>query len=169
MLLKKYNIINIINQHSQQMEIQNRELQNGGKSEGAFGDSGKPLGRVEFFDYQVTGYLNMNELFNVMDVPQPLLSIQRGAPDSNFRKSLENGKLFGKTKSNPDAIFFSNSIISAQQVNESNSHVREAELMQLNEKIYYDLRNNFVDINDYCAFYTSLENIIHELMDYINR
>ena len=49
------------------------------------------------------------------------------------------------------------------------NQVRETELLQIKEKIYYDLRNNFVDINDYCAFYSSLENIIHELMDYINR
>ncbi|CAH2353556.1 hypothetical protein CLIB1423_11S02432 [[Candida] railenensis] len=182
-MLKKYNIINIINQHSQQMEIQNEGSGNGGNSEGGFGDSGKPSGRIEFFDYQVTGYLNMNELFNVMDVPQPVLNKVRSASEMNNRRSLENGNIKqtgenGKSNNNDNvkknstssnSIFFTNSIISSQQINESNNHVREAELMQLNEKIYYDLRNNFVDINDYCAFYSSLENIIHELMDYINR
>lgn len=137
-MLKKYNIINIINQHN--------TLENSN-------------GRVEFFDYQVSGYLNMNELFNVMEVPQPLLRGKSTKQLQNHMDSrIEKSELSG---------FFNNSLIPTKLY--GMNHVRESELMQMKEKIYYDLRNNFVDINDYCAFYSSLENIIRELMDYINK
>ncbi|EMG47054.1 hypothetical protein G210_2669 [Candida maltosa Xu316] len=39
--------------------------------------------------------------------------------------------------------------------------------LQLKEKILYDLRHNFIDINDYCSFYSSLENLLNELIKYI--
>ncbi|PYD21793.1 hypothetical protein DND58_30630, partial [Pseudomonas syringae pv. pisi] len=49
-ILKKYNVFKLVSVVSDGMQ-----------------------GRVEFFDYQVSGYMNMSELFNTMDVPQPAL------------------------------------------------------------------------------------------------
>lgn len=133
---------------------------------------------VDFFDYQVTGCINMSELFHVMDVPLPAL--------------IKNGKNIGIAKGDDIATSFGESSIKRKpdfNVNDeqmsqtSYSNVllllndkqadteiqgQKLELLQLNEKIYYDLRNNFVDIIDYCVFYSSLENVLHELMDYIN-
>lgn len=39
--------------------------------------------------------------------------------------------------------------------------------LQLKEKILYDLRHNFIDVVDYCSFYSSLENLLNELIKYI--
>lgn len=157
-ILEKYNIVNLITQHNSNSDI---------KSE------------IEFCDFQVAGYLNMNELFNVMDVPQPIAPESDGA----MRSIRQNPNIDGD-RSNSDSTFLQNSLITKDQYNSNSrnvindlektngaahSQLRESELMQLSEKIYYSLRNNFVDINDYCSFYISLENILHELMDYIHR
>lgn len=141
-MLKKYSIIEIVTREHKAL---------GGGGGGDCGGGGER--RADFLDYQVTGYLNMNELFSLMDVPQPVPPAGAARPPAAPRR--ERGIL-------------DHAVVTAQQV-ESHSQVKHAELMQLNEKIYYDLRNNFVDINDYCAFYSLLENIIRELMDYINR
>ncbi|WPK26141.1 hypothetical protein PUMCH_003488 [Australozyma saopauloensis] len=136
---------------------------------------------VHFFDHQVSGFMNMSELFSIMDVPQPAL-INNGvnfgsikldetpmqidhqrweAEDSEFESP--EGKLI-RPDSPPSQL--------QQQLEERREDEDEQgyklKVMQLSEKIYYDLRNNFVDINDYCTFYSSLENVLHELMDYIN-
>lgn len=205
-LLKRYNIIELINQY-------NESTLSGGSSGG----------RVEFFDYQVTSYMNMNDLFNVMDVPQPMfndLEFLEAAEEEQKKREMQHQKQHqllhphsnhrhhrrgshesrnssspthnsnGSSTSNKDkeskkdrADMFSNTLIHSSTLDTSRSHAnnkltivnhnlsadRKTELIQLNEKIYYDLRNNFVDINDYCAFYSSLENILHELMDYIHK
>lgn len=155
-ILKKYNVVKLLN------------LTNDKKN-----------GRIEFFDYQVSGFMNMSELFNVMDVPQPAL-ISNGV---NFgRIQYDNvHKLPRKwdaedsekdPSSNVDAnhSIFANRLIQQNfdKENDRELQSQKLELLQLNEKIYYDLRNNFVDINDYCTFYSSLENVLHELMEYIN-
>ncbi|CUM55962.1 uncharacterized protein AC631_05332 [Debaryomyces fabryi] len=156
-ILEKYNIINLITQHN----LGNENI----KSE------------IEFCDSQVAGYMNMNELFNVMDVPQPIPP--QASPTFTPVANLRNG-LFS---SNQESITFQqNSLITKDQYNLtsndtlttnendlSNSQQDKNELRQLSDKIYYSLRNNFVDINDYCSFYISLENILHELMDYIHK
>ncbi|KAK6459295.1 Zn-finger protein [Scheffersomyces xylosifermentans] len=172
-LLKRYNIVELINQYNDST-----------LSGGANG------GRIEFFDYQVTGYMNMNDLFNVMDVPQPIFN------DSEFLEAAEEeqkkqekqqqqqqNQLLHPHSNHHRMDMFSNSLIHTPNLDPSRSQANnklsivnnnlsadtKTELIQLNEKIYYDLRNNFVDINDYCAFYSSLENILHELMDYIHK
>lgn len=135
-------------------------------------------GRIEFFDYQVSGYMNMSELFNIMDVPQPAL-ISNGVNLGSIQH--EDSHTFEKSSWEEDLDKDEAELIKAmnQSVflnkpdpNEGKSlaeiQSQRHELLQLNEKIYYDLRNNFVDINDYCTFYSSLENVLHELMDYIN-
>lgn len=154
-ILKKYNVVKLLNSTSDKK------------------------GRIEFFDYQVSGFMNMSELFNVMDVPQPALisdgvnlgriqnedMLMRDQPrweaeDSEY-ESPEN-------KNGAQSIFSNQLIIQDEKKSESDLQAQKLELLQLNEKVYYDLRNNFVDINDYCTFYSSLENVLHELMDYIN-
>lgn len=135
---------------------------------------------VHFFDHQVSGFMNMSELFSVMDVPQPAL--------------INNGVNFGSVKfdetlhlelrwdvddsdfDSPDRRLTRSELpsnsLARQQLEERRDDEDEQgyklKVMQLSDKIYYDLRNNFVDINDYCTFYLSLENVLHELMDYIN-
>lgn len=164
-ILKRYNITQLINQFNDSNKL-----------------SDKSGGRIEFFDYQVTGYMNMNDLFIFMDVPQPVVEGDDN-DDKTMNKNKDQSKKSQPTdiSKNPDTNldFFSNSLVhsSLEIVNNNQLAISsnnlsmdtKAELMQLNEKIYYDLRNNFVDINDYCAFYTSLENILHELMDYIHK
>lgn len=157
-ILKKHNIIKLIN---------------------VLND--KKTGRIEFFDYQVSGYMNMSELFNVMDVPQPALisngvnlgSIKHDdAPASEQKWEAEDSEC----ESPEGRVALNQSVFSNQLVQQEDRKLDEVELqgqklelLQLNEKIYYDLRNNFVDINDYCTFYSSLENVLHELMEYIDR
>lgn len=132
-------------------------------------------GRIEFFDYQVSGYMNMSELFNIMDVPQPALisngvnlgCIQHEDSKAPEEEDADEQKKMEQKKAMNQSVFLNKS-----DPNEGKSvaeiQIQGHELLQLNEKIYYDLRNNFVDINDYCTFYSSLENVLHELMDYIN-
>lgn len=164
-ILKRYNITQLINQFNDTNKL-----------------SDKSGGRIEFFDYQVTGYMNMSDLFIFMDVPQPMVEGDEKEDKSKNKSSDQSQKsLATDISKNPDTNldFFSNSlvhtsleIINNNQLAISSNNLSmdtKAELMQLNEKIYYDLRNNFVDVNDYCAFYTSLENILHELMDYIHK
>ncbi|KAG7661703.1 uncharacterized protein J8A68_004761 [[Candida] subhashii] len=115
--------------------------------------SNDTTGGGEFFDYQVRGLVNMNELFSVMEVPRPIDSEENNQDIEKYEKGGRSEKM-------------SNEVIGIESI--SLSLETKAELSQLNEKIYYDLRHNFVDINDYCAFYTSLENILRELMDYMN-
>ncbi|EGW35733.1 uncharacterized protein SPAPADRAFT_58929 [Spathaspora passalidarum NRRL Y-27907] len=132
-ILKRYNIVQLINQFNDEM----------------------PNNRIEFFDYQVKAMVNMNELFDVMDVPQPI----------DFPYKLDaHGKMPSK-RSHSLGSRVNNVSVNSLVLNPES----KLELAQLNEKIYYDLRNNFVDVNDYCAFYTSLENILHELMDFMNQ
>lgn len=126
-----------------------------------FNDTHKLGDLSEYYDFSVTSYLNLNELFDVMDVPQPTLP-----PTFGF-----NGSKYGMIQL--DRNVDPENLMPVMQANQLARIIPllldvKAELSQLNEKIYYDLRNNFVDINDYCAFYTSLEHILHELMDYIN-
>lgn len=135
-------------------------------------------GRVEFFDYQVTGYMNMSELFDVMDVPQPALI--RDGKSIGIAKGDDNGSSFSESNNkwksdlsfNDDklsrTLYFNVLLHLNETQSETDVQGQKLELLQLNEKIYYDLRNNFVDIIDYCTFYSSLENVIHKLMDYIN-
>ncbi|CAG87646.2 DEHA2E02288p [Debaryomyces hansenii CBS767] len=166
-ILEKYNIINLITQHN----LGNENI----KSE------------IEFCDSQVAGYMNMNELFNVMDVPQPIppQSSPTFTPVSNLRTGMKfHGEHLSRSSfsNQENATFQQNSLITKDQYqytsndtlkrkenDSSNSQCDKNELRQLSDKIYYSLRNNFVDINDYCSFYISLENILHELMDYIQK
>lgn len=157
-ILKKYNVIKLLN------------LTNDKKN-----------GRIEFFDYQVSGFMNMSELFNVMDVPQPALisngvNVGRIQSDDVLMRDLpqkwdaDDSDEDSPSNKQLNQSMFSNQLIqqNLDKRNDSELHGQKLELMQLNEKIYYDLRNNFVDINDYCTFYSSLENVLHELMDYVN-
>lgn len=178
-ILKKYNIINIVNQYIDKF---------GGEDES----------KVEYFDYEMTKFVNLNDLFSIMDVPLPILpddipyklvngnnyhhmNSQVSFGGSNSSKS-QNGNWQSITMS-PASTQGSNGSTNEMIEIHTKKHMPNAlitredthitkdvklEVMQLNEKIYYDLRNNFVDINDYCAFYSSLENILHALMDYIN-
>lgn len=149
-ILKKHNVVRVMNAINHRKDV-----------------------KVEFFDYQVSGYMNLSELFNVMDVPQPAL--------------ICDGENYGAIKDNDDVSSFnepsnrwadqelmgqsfysSNILKQLDDRSDTDLQGQKLELLQLNEKIYYDLRNNFVDIIDYCTFYSSLENVLHELMDYIN-
>jgi hypothetical protein len=168
-ILKKYNIITLINQYSDDDRL----------------SSGN--GHMEFLDYQVTSYMNLNELFNVMDVPQPRITneiLEDTDLDDQEKQSRKCTGFSNKSTNNELKGVYPNSYMKPNSNDEiipvmSNVHKEtrssslpmdsKAELAQLNEKIYYDLRNNFVDINDYCAFYTSLEHILHELMNYIHK
>lgn len=157
-ILKKYNIIKLLNLKNE-----------------------KKNGRIEFFDYQVSGFMNMSELFNVMDVPQPALisnGVNLGRIQCDDVPVRELQQKWDAEDSEYDAsenkafnqLVFSNQFIQQkdEKMGEIDLQGQKLELLQLNEKVYYDLRNNFVDINDYCTFYSSLENVLHELMDYIN-
>lgn len=157
-ILKKYNVIKLLNMTNE-----------------------KKNGRIEFFDYQVSGFMNMSELFNVMDVPQPAL-ISNGVnlgriqiDDGRVNEPVQKWEAEDSEYESPQGKILSQSMFSNQLVQQNDDKKSEVELqgqklelLQLNEKVYYDLRNNFVDINDYCTFYLSLENVLHELMDYIN-
>lgn len=156
-ILKKYDVIKLIN------VVQDR---NGGS--------------VVFFDYQLTGYMNMSELFNVMDVPQPALishGINLGGVkvddnqvivDQSQKWEAEDSEYESPESIHINQSVFTNQLIQQEKRDDIDIQGQKLEVMQLNEKIYYDLRNNFVDINDYCTFYSSLENLLHELMEYIN-
>lgn len=136
---------------------------------------------VHFFDHQVSGFMNMSELFSIMDVPQPALinngvnfgSIKLDEPlqleqqrwdaeDSDFDQ-LEGKVMRAET---PPGLLILQQLEERREDEDEQGY--KLKVMQLSEKIYYDLRNNFVDINDYCTFYLSLENVLHQLMDYIN-
>lgn len=154
-ILKKYNVFKLVSVVSDGMQ-----------------------GRVEFFDYQVSGYMNMSELFNTMDVPQPALISngvnlgtvqyegQQGFETSSWEE--EQQKELAEQRQVMNQSVFLNKVDLNEGKSMAEIQSQRHELLQLNEKIYYDLRNNFVDINDYCTFYSSLENVLHELMDYIN-
>ncbi|CAN3353708.1 hypothetical protein DICA1_A08636 [Diutina catenulata] len=160
--LKRYNVIALINHFNEANKVE------GGAAP------------VEYFDYQVTSYPNLNDLFNVMDVPQPVQPHDSAPPADDIYLARDSPSDFFASLSGPQSVKFGgfprkpDDIVPVMPANQLarviplSSEVK-AELSQLNEKIYYDLRNNFVDINDYCAFYTSLEHILHELMDYINQ
>lgn len=141
----------------------------------AAGNAGGPL--IEFVDHQVSGILNMSDLFSVMKVPQPSL-IKNGVnigpasrePDSHV--DWEISKRWDADDSDygsADEKELRGELQQAENtLDEEQQRNKQAEIMQLKQKIYYDLRNNFVDINDYCTFYSSLENVLHELMDFVN-
>lgn len=108
---------------------------------------------VEFIDHQAMGAANTSELFSVMDVPRPTL-MKDGIEYIPFRDQAEQ-------VAEPLPVL---DVQSKRWVPDPN---KATELVHLKQKIYYDLRNNFVDINDYCTFYSLLENVLRELMDYI--
>ncbi|ODV81432.1 uncharacterized protein CANTADRAFT_24379 [Suhomyces tanzawaensis NRRL Y-17324] len=147
-ILKRYNIVQLVSQFSEANKLE--------------GSNNNGANKLEIFDYQETSFMNMNELFSVMDVPQPILSGGENKESKQQNNFLKN-----------DASEYAQSLASVNnQLAISSTHLSLetlTELMRLNEKIYYDLRNNYVDVNDYCAFYSSLEDIIHELMDFIHR
>lgn len=154
-ILKKYNVIKLVSVVNE-----------------------KNPGRIEFFDYQVSGYMNMSELFNTMDVPQPALisnGVNLGSIQHEDSHTFEKNSWEDELRHEEEdfqKVLNQSVFLNRKDPNEGKSLVEiqthRHELLQLNEKIYYDLRNNFVDINDYCTFYSSLENVLHELMDYIN-
>lgn len=181
-ILKKYNIINIVNQYIDKF---------GGEDES----------KVEYFDYELTKFVNLNDLFSIMDVPLPIFpddlpyKLANGSYNVGSQVTMDssgNNQFHANQSQNGTWPSITMAQASSQGSNGSTNdtieihtkkHMPNAlitredthipkdvklEVMQLNEKIYYDLRNNFVDINDYCAFYSSLENILHALMDYIN-
>lgn len=167
-ILKKFNIINLINQFMSLNMKKKQEF------------------NMEFVNFHVTGYTNMTELFNIMDVPQPLLrdpQTQKLIPitseSTQTNDYIPKGTTMAKTNSvlltELSTSFLQDNImqvvdIASPEINtESVTETSRNELVQMREKLYYDLRNNYVDINDYCAFYLSLENILHELLDYINQ
>lgn len=147
-ILKRYNVIAQISAFNEANTLPN-----------------EPNGSIQFFDFQVTGYMNMHELFNTMDVPQPITD--NIFPDANSNQK----KLFRKSSDSANGDIRPNHNVSGSLIFNINllSDNAKSELIQINERILYDLRNNFVDINDYCAFYVSLEHILHELMDYIRK
>ena len=132
---------------------------------------------VHFFDHQASGGMNMSELFSVMDVPHPALitnSANFGSVNqdsTHFHLDLMRWEAEGLNFRSPGAkVARADSpplmhLLEERQDDDKQDY--KLKVMQLSEKIYYDLRNNFVDINDYCTFYSSLENVLHELMDYI--
>lgn len=155
-VLKKYNV------------VERLKLQNGAKSNCT----------NEFLDHQVAGIPNMGELFTIMDVPQPAMLVNGEmlmpphGDDSSFnRESAYKERCDFDGSSAPsipgerceDMVSWPESRISEEE-----KQTKKNDLMHLNQKIYYDLRNNFVDINDYCTFYSSLENVLHALMNYVN-
>lgn len=150
-ILKKYNVIKLVNVVNE-----------------------KRPALVEFFDYQVSGFMNMNELFSVMDVPRPaLISNGVNLGSSQHDETHNCGEASTESDSPSLRVMMNQSVFSSDVQVEDNRLSAEKqqekhELVQLNEKIYYDLRNNFVDINDYCLFYSSLENVLHELMGYMD-
>lgn len=167
-ILKKFNIINLINQYMS-LNLKRKQDFN-----------------MEFIDFHVSGYTNMTELFSIMDVPQPLLldpqtrklvPVTSDAHNSNAEESPKGTSMSRSSSGQLNdlaASFLHDNLmqgvdIASPELNaESMPHTSRSELVQMKEKLYYDLRNNYVDINDYCAFYSSLENILHELLDYIN-
>ncbi|OBA22040.1 hypothetical protein METBIDRAFT_40311 [Metschnikowia bicuspidata var. bicuspidata NRRL YB-4993] len=136
---------------------------------------------IEFLDHQVAGILNTSELFTIMDVPQPAMvvngqtlmpphaedesSFNRETSFQNERNAFDYGSAVGMS---PNHVTDEISGQVGNRINKEENNNMKTELIHLNNKIYYDLRNNFVDINDYCTFYSSLENVLHSLMDYIN-
>ncbi|CAI5759175.1 unnamed protein product [Candida verbasci] len=100
---------------------------------------------IKNFNKEKDGKLSLSKYEDtVMDVPQPEFTSQQVTYNNNVGQGAQLA------------------------VNRSLSNEVRNELMSLNSKIQYDLRNNFVDVNDYCAFYSSLENILSELINYIN-
>lgn len=192
------------------------------------GSKNKIFNKYEYFNYQLTGYLNTTELFKTMQVAQPSLSMDLINKLNNQKsKYLSNGGTprLGQGGLTSDSINFNAHI----NDNNGNEHDRslitgygkvdklgfdliendvlndalvskyehdinfessdefkiekdftitlglcngfeidEGELSLLKDKVCFDLKNNYVDINDYCAFYISLENILHEVMNFID-
>lgn len=242
-IIKKFNILQIINKFTNS----NFSIISSGKN--------KIFNKYEYFNYQLTGYVNTTELFKTMQVAQPVLSIElinilndqkskyltssassTVSPTPNLENSAINSNtinyIFNSSSSSPmppnkmdesfkpgleangavkdsssdnantdtkdynsanstrngfdlheeidenqtlnskydinliehnDDFKLDNDFnISLQLVNEFECDNQELHLLK--EKIVFDLKNNYVDINDYCAFYISLENILHELI-----
>lgn len=221
-ILKKFNILQIINKFTNSNFSINSSSKN------------KIFNKYEYFNYQLTGYVNSTELFKTMQVAQPILSIDlintlneknnkfisSNNPSVNVSNNsttsptpmLENSTLNSHTLNsifNPgmsptqnknnhnqatfdligsevlidenqtmnskydiDSIELNEDIkiendfnISLQLINQFDTDKKEVSLLK--EKIVFDLKNNYVDINEYCAFYISLENVLHELMAFI--
>lgn len=225
-ILKKFNILNLINKFT------NSNFSISGASKN------KIFNKYEYFNYQLTGYINTTELFKTMEVPQPILSMElirnlngqkqhyeqsrsqqvspspgverrsngSSSPDSPpgeqvsaLKKKSKAATINGQSRQNKKATFDlmddeefsinekqvlspkndmnlieSNELFSIEndfkitkklydEVDQS-----DQELLLLKEKIEFDLRNNYVDINEYCAFYISLENMIYEMIQFID-
>lgn len=126
---------------------------------------------IEFMDHQVTGFMNMSDLFSVMNVPQPAYILNgvdmgsiRGIECSPAQRWHADLQLHNGRQINLSGDECARKVVNSDEKDENWS----VELMQLKEKICYDLRNNFVDVNDYCTFYSSLESILNELIKYID-
>lgn len=205
-VLKKFRILQIINKFTDS----NFLIVNSNKN--------KFFNKYQYFNHQLTGYLNTAEIFKTMKVAQPMLSI-------DLINKLNNQRI--KYLTNDGTASLSNSLnMSLQQFDNYNYNYSDAskpkvqfeieddnippavikyddtnlnltepteviqtnedflidfkilgqfsvndldnnELVVLKDKIAFDLRNNYVDINDYCAFYISLENILQELINFI--
>lgn len=235
-ILKKFKILHLINKFSKNSNFQ---INLSSKS--------KLTSRYEYFNYQLTGYLNTTELFKTMKVAQPLippelvakiqdqklkyLSVTASSLNStpgpvnglNKSTSLQSDfPLFPMSILTPTSVSYHNDELeefidpvnaSTLKLNsssfdmtdnydfnftnvhfdENDLHANEAndfeldndftitpvlynefdvdskELKLLKHRILFDLRNNYVDINDYCAFYISLENILTEVMKFIEQ
>lgn len=135
----------------------------------------KPDALLHFFDHKVSGFMNMSELFSIMDVPQPALitdgvnfgSVKMEGPaqvDHRNAKCLD----FSQSEKRPDSPPLTVILQQLEQRPDEDEQGFKLKVVHLSEKIYYDLQNNFVDIIDYCTFYSSLENVLHQLMNYIS-
>ncbi|WEJ95862.1 hypothetical protein PSN45_003392 [Yamadazyma tenuis] len=213
-ILKKFKILHIINKFTSS----NFSITSSNKN--------KIFNKYEYFNYQLTGYLNTTELFKTMQVAQPNLSMElinklnnqkikyisntgTAAPDSPGINLNINSLVFGSMNGlsgiseSPglnnkttfdildDDLLMNNQRMSSKydtDINliESNDdfkiekdftinssltgtfHIDEDELVLLHDKICFDLKNNYVDINDYCAFYISLENILHQVINFVD-
>lgn len=120
-----------------------------------------PEGRIDFFDYQ-GGTMNMKNLFTLIDVPQPALvtnGVNLGLVEHEGALWEDNDSEYALPRMLTRLVFHGAARVPDRSL--------KLELMQLREKIHYDLRNNFVDINECCTFYALLENVLRALMDYV--
>ncbi|CAH6720468.1 hypothetical protein CLIB1444_04S00716 [[Candida] jaroonii] len=215
LILKKFKILHLINKFTNS----NFSVISNSKN--------KIFNKYEYFNYQLTGYINTTELFKTMKVAQPLLSIELSnkmndhkvrysitssiSPIDNINNHMDlsmsiatplpiatpNPLDFMDSAATPSTLSkIQNTLLGnfhndeQMVVNDMNSvesnelfqiendfivskelcdkfPVDHHELSLLKSKIDFDLKNNYVDINDYCAFYISLEHVLGELMRFI--
>ncbi|EGV65807.1 hypothetical protein CANTEDRAFT_118534 [Yamadazyma tenuis ATCC 10573] len=176
-ILKKFKILHIINKFTSS----NFSITSSNKN--------KIFNKYEYFNYQLTGYLNTTELFKTMQVAQPNLSMElinklnnqkikyisntgTAAPDSPGI-NLNINSLVSKYDTDINLIESNDDFKIEKDFTINSSltgtfHIDEDELVLLHDKICFDLKNNYVDINDYCAFYISLENILHQVINFVD-